>query len=197
MLKVFRAFFSKLVALLRVGQAGSSLVFSLVHLTLSLPFLVRSFSREIWICGQICSSFSGSWDVDAQSFQSFLFQTRGSAERGSGWKLSQALPCLSNVVTALANGTTGSATPTDSVRGLQQEPGLPARSLAGRPGFRQRGAPKLWALVSLLLDELEQIWDQIWNAGEEEKQRQCHSMKGEGWKRLFIKPTYRGVIHRK
>jgi hypothetical protein len=44
MLKLFRPFSSKLRALLREGQAGSSLVFSLVYLTLSLPWLM-----ELWV----------------------------------------------------------------------------------------------------------------------------------------------------
>jgi len=81
-------------------------------------FLVHSFSRGIGTCSQICSGSSGSRDTDAQSFQTFLFQTQGSAEGGSGWKLSGILPCLSDIVTALANGAMGTAIATATVSGV-------------------------------------------------------------------------------
>jgi hypothetical protein len=58
--------------------------FSSLALFIEKSFLVYSFSRRIRICSQICSS-----NIDAQSFQTFLFQTRA------------ILPCISNVVAAL------------------------------------------------------------------------------------------------
>ncbi len=92
-----------------------------------LPFLVDSFSREIQIWCQICSSLSGSRDTDVQSFAEFSLPTFNLGpcwKGGSGWKLSDILPCPSCVVTALANGATAAATATAIVSGLQQEPGL-------------------------------------------------------------------------
>jgi hypothetical protein len=102
-------------------------------------------SVGVRICCQICSSRSGSGAMRLQSFADF---------QGSGWKLANFLQWPSNVVTALANGARQGVSQAGSLsafslpyltlslpwlmvlcrgwvrpdRGLQQKPGLPARS---------------------------------------------------------------------